>query len=685
MIGADAEVVARLTLEEGEAVRSANRVSREVRQIGTDADTAGGPLNRLGGYIRGLVAAAAIAALTTYSRRLFDLGTTAEEVSSKFSAVMGPAAAKLDDDLRELANRAGLTQTEIRGLAATTGAIAQGLGQTQEQSAATALEVQRLAGDITSFSNVTGGAVEVTEAINSAIVGERERLKSLGIVLRETDVQQRQAQLAAEGHEGALTDQGKVTATLQLITEKAGVAIGDLERTQDSTANTARRLSAEVREQEERFARLNTVTFNFVLGALADLIRENEVAGRSFAERLARGVLIAVGAMVRGVQRAIAFGRALASLGDAAGDLVSPSGSFSFLAVGVNSVLGLMASLEKRVLQTTVGVRRMQRAWADFRDDPKRVDELTAEIEDLEKAIDDANAAIDRAGRQFGGTFFMPSGSLGGSLGGALADFDALAAGIDQSDLAGGVPGLGDSTIGTGGGTGTAAGGGAATASGTRSRATGEAMSRFQLEREEARAFADEIQTILSDVEGQAVEVTQTAAGRIVGLMQNHHAAISGILSGVGQIFRLVGDESKAAFVAYKLVAIAEATVAGVLAVQKSLPNVPLAIAMGVTAAANIATILATNPSGSPSGTADTGAGSVSAAGSPARGASSVRAGLALGFEAPDGAAVDPGDRGASFSQRTEVSVQIEGREVGRAVDEYNRRRDGRRGGGESL
>jgi hypothetical protein len=301
--------------------------AKDLDKLGRQAEGASGSMSTLKKAFVAAFAVETLRRIGVYTQRLFDLGTAAEETASKFATVFGPATEALDARLRDLANRAGLTQTEIRGLTATAGAVAQGMGMGQAASADLAAEMIELSADITSFSNVSGGAEQVMQALTSALTGEREALKTLGIVLSEADVKQRQAERAAEGHADALTDQGKAAATLELITEKAGVAVGDLGRTQDSTANTARRLSAEVREQEERFARLNTVTFNYVLKTVAGLIRQNDEAAKSFADRLARGVLYTVGALTEVAKAGVRVVR-----------------SFSFLGESVNSLGGTRAS-----------------------------------------------------------------------------------------------------------------------------------------------------------------------------------------------------------------------------------------------------------------------------------------------------------------------------------------------------
>ena len=209
-------------------------------------------------------AVAAMAGLGVIGKKAFDLGATIEETGSKFRTVFGSeGAAEVQTFLEGFANKAGLTVTEAQGLVATTGAIAQGMGFAQKESGQFATQITKVAADLSSFNNMP--TEEVLMAVNSALTGEREQMKRLGIVIKETDVQQLALANSGKTVAKALTQQEKATATLELITSKAGVAIGDLDRTQGSAANVAKRLGAMFRELRDTLATALMPAFSEVL------------------------------------------------------------------------------------------------------------------------------------------------------------------------------------------------------------------------------------------------------------------------------------------------------------------------------------------------------------------------------------------------------------------------------------
>ena len=110
------------------------------------------------------------------------------------------------------------------------------------------LQVQHsLAADLASFTNYSGGAEGASNALTKALLGERESVKALGIVIREEDVQNRLAAAGKDKLTGAAMLQAKAEATLAIAMEQSKNAIGDYARTSDSASNTLKRAGEETK------------------------------------------------------------------------------------------------------------------------------------------------------------------------------------------------------------------------------------------------------------------------------------------------------------------------------------------------------------------------------------------------------------------------------------------------------
>ena len=222
-----------------------------------------------------LAAGLATGALVRITRGLFNLGAQAEETETKFRTVFGNSAEEVQKFNDTFGALAGLSRTQARELTASTGAIVKGLGFTGQSAADTAVEIVRLGADLTSFNNLTGGSELAVRRINAALGGEFEGLKRLGIVLRAADVDQRALINTGKDAITELTEQDKVTARLQLITEKATVAVGDLERTQTSMANQARKLGGQLQTIREDMGTTSLEAFKLT-GGFSDMIGETK-------------------------------------------------------------------------------------------------------------------------------------------------------------------------------------------------------------------------------------------------------------------------------------------------------------------------------------------------------------------------------------------------------------------------
>ncbi len=235
-------------------------------------------------------------ALARFTGEMFRLGTSAEETGSKFDTVFGKeAAANLDAFIGDWGRLAGLTKTEGREMAATAGAIAQGMGLAQGASAQFSADILRLAGDLTSFNDIP--IVDTFAAIRSGIVGETEPLKNLGIVYRDVDVKKRALLDTGKKSVKQLTQDELATARLAVIIEKAGVAVGDLGRTQGSTANTARRMSTQFRQLKEDLAVGLLPVMSMFINAWSDTLGE-----MTFAQKAIKKVSDFIVAFVGGIQ-----------------------------------------------------------------------------------------------------------------------------------------------------------------------------------------------------------------------------------------------------------------------------------------------------------------------------------------------------------------------------------------------
>lgn len=163
-----------------------------------------------------------------------------EETESKFNTVFSSIRQQANDTAKNLKNNFGLSSRAALQLLGDTGDLLVGFGFTESAALKMSKQVNELAVDLASFTNVQGGAQSASIALTKALLGERESIKTLGISILESDVKARVLLNTQKGLRFESVRQAKAVATLQLATEQSSKAIGDFERTSQSFANQMR-------------------------------------------------------------------------------------------------------------------------------------------------------------------------------------------------------------------------------------------------------------------------------------------------------------------------------------------------------------------------------------------------------------------------------------------------------------
>ena len=231
-------------------------ISTNIQRPAATGVTGGQPVGP-GLITRGAIATGTITLpAVLMAKSLKDAARDAQETNSKFDTVFRDISQQAEQSAQALANNFGLATSEAKTLASDTGDLLTGFGFTQESALDLSLQVQRLAVDLASFTNFAGGTKGASEAITKALFGEREALKSLGVVVTEELVKQKIAILQSKGAVFANINQAKAQATLAIAMEQSKNAIGDFARTSQDLANQERILAARTREAKESFGNI---------------------------------------------------------------------------------------------------------------------------------------------------------------------------------------------------------------------------------------------------------------------------------------------------------------------------------------------------------------------------------------------------------------------------------------------
>lgn len=253
-----------------------------------------------------LAAGAAVAAVSRFGSSLFRLGVDVQETQQLFETVFGPQSRRQIEAFGEqTANAMGLTRSEFKEAAAQVGGFTETLDLTGEEFTSVTLQILEMAGDLASSFNI-----EMDDALNrliSGLVGNTDALRGLNIVFQASEVEARAAAMGFADLEGEAGRTGQTLARLDLISQRAGSALGDLQRSQGSVAQETRILRAELRQITEELAVGLLPVFSDILRNLRDFVRENEDA----VLRVLRELTQAIGEVIlAGIELATFLGSA---------------------------------------------------------------------------------------------------------------------------------------------------------------------------------------------------------------------------------------------------------------------------------------------------------------------------------------------------------------------------------------
>ena len=233
-----------------EAKNAGDQSGDSISQIGKAATEAEGKIGGLGTALAKLGVAISVAAvikgLISLGKQAVELGSDIVEVQNVVDTAFGSMAYKIEEFSATSIKRFGMSKLSAKQTASTYMAMARSMGLTEDAASDMAIALTGLSGDVASFYNIS--QAEADTKLKSVFTGETETLKSLGVVMTQTNLD---AFALANGF-------GKTTASMsqselvalryQYVMDQLGMAQGDFAKTSGSWANQTRILNENWKE-----------------------------------------------------------------------------------------------------------------------------------------------------------------------------------------------------------------------------------------------------------------------------------------------------------------------------------------------------------------------------------------------------------------------------------------------------
>ncbi len=193
-------------------------------------------------------------AVIGYGKELFNTAVKMEALEKKAKIVFAETLPQINEAAKKNATQMGLTTAQYVGAAAAIQDLLVPMGFARKQAAQITTQLVNLSGALSEWTGGQVSATEVSDILAAALTGERERLKQLGIVLQQSDIDARLAEKGQAKLEGTLRQQAEAVATLDLVLEKSQDAQNSYADNADSMTRRSAELSARFTEIKENLA-----------------------------------------------------------------------------------------------------------------------------------------------------------------------------------------------------------------------------------------------------------------------------------------------------------------------------------------------------------------------------------------------------------------------------------------------
>ena len=212
------------------------------RQATETVNRAGGIITDGFGKIGAKIGAVlAVTALAKFGADCIKLGSDLAEVQNVVDVTFGSMAGKVDEFAKTAITQFGLSQKVAKDYMGQIGSMAKAFNFNPESVYKMSTALTGLTGDVASFYNLSTD--EAFTKLKAVFTGETEALKSLGVVMTQSALNEFALANGFGKTIDAMTEQEKVSLRLAFVQNALAGASGDFARTSDGWANSTRVLS----------------------------------------------------------------------------------------------------------------------------------------------------------------------------------------------------------------------------------------------------------------------------------------------------------------------------------------------------------------------------------------------------------------------------------------------------------
>lgn len=255
-----------------------------------------------------------------------------EENLNKVDVTFGTSSKVVKQWADSATKNFGLSKNAALEMTSQFGDMGTSMGLSQKAASQMSMSLAGLAGDLASFKNI--GVDEAMTALNGVFTGETESLKTLGIVMTETNLKQFADDCGLVYEE--MTQAEKVQLRYNYVMAQTKNAQGDYARTSDGTANSIRTLTQSLSNLAIAFGELVLPIIAPVIQGLTKVIEKITKLPKPI-----KGAILIIGGVLAVAGPLLIF---MGSLASAIGALIPLVGGLSVASLPITGTMLLIAA-----------------------------------------------------------------------------------------------------------------------------------------------------------------------------------------------------------------------------------------------------------------------------------------------------------------------------------------------------
>lgn len=282
---------------EKQMAKTTDKIKRQTAKAGESFKKLGDKIGNVGKKMmslgtRGLITVTAPLALL--GRTFINAASNYEEAVNKVDVAFGGASQSVKDFAKTAGENFGIDRGRALDMAALFGDMATGMGINQNKAAGLSKKLVALSGDMASFKNVK--LENVKTALGAIFTGDVISLKKMGVVQTIDNLEEFARGIGITKKVADMTQAEKVMLRFNFLLDKSKNSVGDFKRTNDSYANSVRKMQTNFHDLSISFGQRMLPTATKFANALGNIfLMINKISPQN------KDLIIKIGALVAAI------------------------------------------------------------------------------------------------------------------------------------------------------------------------------------------------------------------------------------------------------------------------------------------------------------------------------------------------------------------------------------------------